>query len=969
MTDLSYFSDTSNPAYSSFIHLSRYARWLPNEGRRETWEETIDRYINFFVDRFPEQASEIKELRQYLLSIKTLPSMRCLMTAGKALDKSEVAGYNCLRGDTKVVTKEYGVVPISSLAGKSVHVVDGNGSWVKSICHNFGEQSLQRVTFATSGKGSFYVDATANHRWILKNGDIKTTEELHAGDVCAVGRIPITTPVQDSDYYEGVKHGLVYGDGTSNYRVKQEKKLLKGFSVRLCSDVEDLLPYFEGCSVSYPPSFNGQPVVYLYGSDSAIDLKSLPDLKNPIFTDSYISGFARGWFAADGSVGKNGQCSIAATNEGVEWLYAASVRSGFVPRSYRKYPSKTNLGSRSESLFHVEFDRRYLTDDDVLIKRKRDRFKPVDSLKNPGCSKITSVEILNTVEPVYCFKVPTTQSFLLYRGILTGNCSFIAIDSPRTFDEILYVLLCGTGVGFSVERQYVNKLPEVAEEFHETDTTIVVRDSKIGWAAAFRELVSLLYMGQIPKWDVSKVRPAGARLKTFGGRASGPEPLEDLFRFSINLFKKAAGRRLSSVECHDLVCKVAEIVVVGGTRRAALLSLSNVSDDRMRLAKSGQWWLDNPQRQLANNSAAYTEKPEFEVFLNEWNSLYESKSGERGIFSRVAARKQVESTGRRDPDHEWGTNPCSEILLRSSGQMCNLSEVVARVGDTLEDLEDKVRVATILGTLQSTLTNFRYLRKIWKKNTEEERLLGVSITGIMDHDVLSGNEGDEKLINYLKHLRNVAIDTNKEWSEKLGIPQSTSITCVKPSGTASQVADTASGIHPRFSKYYIRRVRASKNDPLAMYMKDAGFPCEDDVLNPNVYVFSFPIKAPDAARVVKEVGAMEQLRLWSIYQEHWCDHKPSITVYYTNDEFLEVGNWVWNNFDKISGISFLPVSDHVYQQAPYEEIDEKKYEELKSKMPEVDWGGLAEYEEDDNTVGSQTYACSGDACEIVDLTS
>lgn len=573
---------------------------------------------------------------------------------------------------------------------------------------------------------------------------------------------------------------------------------------------------------------------------------------------------------------------------------------------------------------------------------------------------------LNVMPSMRCLM---TAGKALSRDYVAGyNCSYVAVDSPRVFDEILYVLMCGVGVGFSVERQFVSKLPEVAEEFHSTDTTVVVRDSKIGWAAAYRELVSLLYMGQIPKWDVSKIRPAGARLKTFGGRASGPEPLEDLFRFTIKMFQRAAGRRLTSIECHDLVCKVAEIVVVGGVRRSALLSLSNLSDDRMRVAKSGQWWIEDSQRQLSNNSACYTEKPEFEIFLKEWKSLYESKSGERGVFSRVAARKQVESIGRRDPDHEWGCNPCSEILLRPS-QFCNLSEVVVREKDTLQELKYKVTVATVLGTLQATLTDFRYLRKVWQRNTEEERLLGVSLTGIMDHKTL-GDPDNRLLPGWLQELQQVAINTNKVWAEKLGIPASTAITTVKPSGTVSQLVDSSSGIHPRYSRYYIRRVRADKKDPLALLMKDQGFPVEDDVLNPNVYVFSFPVEAPKQARLAAEVGAMDQLRLWDVYQTYWCEHKPSQTVYYTDSEFLEVGNWVWNNFDKISGISFLPHSDHVYAQAPYEEITKEEYEAFEAKMPEsIDWANLLEYEKEDNTVGSQTYACSGSVCDVVDLTS
>jgi ribonucleoside-diphosphate reductase alpha chain len=544
------------------------------------------------------------------------------------------------------------------------------------------------------------------------------------------------------------------------------------------------------------------------------------------------------------------------------------------------------------------------------------------------------------------------------------NCSYLAIDSPRSFDELMYVLMCGTGVGFSVERNFITKLPVIAESFHKTDSVIVVADSKIGWASAFRELISLLYAGKIPKWDMSKVRPSGARLKTFGGRASGPEPLVDLFNFCVEVFTKAAGRKLTSIECHDVVCKVADIVVVGGVRRSALISLSNLSDPRMAKAKSGNWWELEGQRRLANNSVAYTEKPDFESFLNEMQNMYESKAGERGIFSRVAAQKIAGRNGRRDPEQDFGTNPCSEIILRSN-QFCNLSEIVVRPNDDLQTLKKKAEMAALIGTLQATLTDFRYLRNCWKKNTEEEALLGVSMTGIMDHYLLS--KGDSKdLSKWLEEIRDVAIKTNKKWAGVLGINQSTAITCVKPSGTVSQLVDSASGIHPRFSKHYIRRVRSDHKDPLAVFMGMAGFPVEQDVMSPTSSVFSFPIKAPETSVTVKQVGAMQQLELWKAYQNHWCEHKPSITVYYTDDEFLQVAQWIWENFDLCSGISLLPYSDHVYQQAPYEDINAEEYDKLVAEMPVgVDWNDLEKYEEEDNTTGSQELACVGGACEIV----
>ena len=557
-----------------------------------------------------------------------------------------------------------------------------------------------------------------------------------------------------------------------------------------------------------------------------------------------------------------------------------------------------------------------------------------------------------------------TAGEALKRDNVAGfNCSYLHIDHPRAFDELMYVLMCGTGVGFSVERNFIAKLPEVAESFHKTNSVIVVSDSKLGWASAFRELIAMLYAGKIPNWDMGRIRPAGARLKTFGGRASGPDPLDDLFKFCVGIFQKSAGRKLTSIECHDVCCKIADIVVVGGVRRSALISLSNLSDNRMAKAKSGQWWESEGQRRLANNSVAYTEKPDFEAFLSEMHTMYDSKAGERGIFSRVAAKKIAARNGRRDADQDFGTNPCSEIILRSN-EFCNLSEVVVREDDDLNSLKRKVRLATIIGTLQSTLTDFRYLRVRWKRNTEEEALLGVSLTGIMDHYLLSKPSTD--LEKWLTEMREVAVETNKEWAERLGVNQSVAITCVKPSGTVSQLVDSASGIHPRFSEHYIRRVRSDRKDPLAEYMEKAGFPVERDVMNDSTVVFSFPVKSPKDSVTVKQVGAMEQLRLWKAYQEHWCEHKPSVTIYYTDSEFLQVSQWIWDNFDLCSGISLLPTSDHIYQQAPYEAIDEDQYNKLVAEMPkDINWENLSQFEQEDNTTGSQELACAGGACEIV----
>lgn len=542
------------------------------------------------------------------------------------------------------------------------------------------------------------------------------------------------------------------------------------------------------------------------------------------------------------------------------------------------------------------------------------------------------------------------------------NCAYLPVDDPKSFDEAMFILLCGTGVGFSVERQYIHKLPEVPDKMFDSETLIVVRDSKEGWAKAFRQLVSLLYSGEIPKWDVSRIRPAGARLKTFGGRASGPGPLEDLFRFTIAKFKTALGRKLNSIECHDIMCKIGEVVVVGGVRRSAMISLSNLSDDRMRHAKSGSWWEKEPQRALANNSISFTEKPDVGTFMREWTALYDSKSGERGIFNRTASQKQASKNGRRKSDIEFGTNPCSEIILRPY-QFCNLTEVVVKPHDTFDSLYTKVQLASILGTFQSTLTSFPYLRKVWKENTEEERLLGVSLTGQMDNALFISSRID------LERLKNRVIETNKEYADLLGINSSTATTCVKPSGTVSQLVDSASGLHARHSPYYIRSVRGDNKDPLTQFLKEVGIPSEPDVIKPDqTTVFFFPIKSPEGSVVRDEMSAIAQLEYWKKVQEEWCEHKPSVTVTVKENEWPSVGGWVYENFDVISGVSFLPHSDHTYRQAPYQECSREEYEKMKDKMPKsLSWNDLSFYEKEDTTTGLQTLACSADGCEIVDI--
>ena len=607
--------------------------------------------------------------------------------------------------------------------------------------------------------------------------------------------------------------------------------------------------------------------------------------------------------------------------------------------------------------------------DNVVLKALYDEDVDYNNVEHDIRDAILDLEIMPSMRALM------TAGPALERDNTAGyNCSYLPVDDPKSFDEAMFILLCGTGVGFSVERQYISKLPEVPENMFTSDDVIVVKDSKEGWAKALRKLIAMLYAGEIPKWDVSKIRPAGAKLKTFGGRASGPAPLVELFNFTVNMFANAKGRKLSSIECHDIMCKIGEVVVVGGVRRSAMISLSNLSDDRMRHAKSGQWWENQKQRALANNSVAYTEKPDMETFMREWLSLVESKSGERGIFSRPASKKQAAKSGRRDANQEFGTNPCSEIILRPY-QFCNLTEVVVRSTDTLKDLERKVKLATILGTIQSTYTHFPYLRKVWKDNTEEERLLGVSLTGIMDNriliddDMALATEG-WTVAKILDHLKGVAVATNAEWAERLGISKSAAITCVKPSGTVSQLVDSASGIHARHSQYYIRTVRGDNKDPLTQFMKDQGIPNEPCVMKPDTTtVFSFPMKSPTGAITRNDMTALEQLELWLIYQRHWCEHKPSVTVTVRDHEWLEVGAWVYKHFDEVSGVSFLPHSDHTYQQAPYQEVSEREYLDALALMPErIDWAKLSDYETEDTSKGSQTFACVGGSCEIVDLT-
>jgi ribonucleoside-triphosphate reductase len=628
--------------------------------------------------------------------------------------------------------------------------------------------------------------------------------------------------------------------------------------------------------------------------------------------------------------------------------------------SYEQYIAKSRyaryMDSEQRREGWEETVARYFDFMTVQLKKNQD-YTLSDSMRKELESAVVNMEVMPSMRSLM------TAGKALERDNTAGyNCSYLPIDDAKAFDEAMYILLCGTGVGFSVERQSIQKLPDIPEELFESNTTVVVSDSKEGWAKALRQVIALLYAGEVPKWDVSKVRPKGARLKVFGGRASGPEPLVELFQFVSNVFKGAKGRKLNSLECHDIMCKIGEVVVVGGVRRSAMISLSNLSDDRMRHAKSGAWWEKNGQRALANNSACYTERPDVGIFMQEWNALYESKSGERGIFNREAAKKVVKQNGRRNSDFDFGTNPCSEIILRPY-QFCNLSEIIVRADDTADSLKRKARLATILGTFQSTLTHFPYLRKVWQKNTEEERLLGVSMTGILDNALLN-NPDDTRLEHLLNELKNVCVATNALVAEQLGIPASAAITCVKPSGTVSQLTDSASGIHPRHAEYYFRRVRGDKKDPLTQHLIDSGVTAEPCVMKPDqTMVFTFPKRAPAGAMLRKDLTALQHLKLWLAYQRHWCEHKPSVTISVSEHEWPEVGAFVWKYFDEMSGVSFLPYDGGSYRQAPYEDCTKEQYEALLAITPStIDWDNLIEV--DDNVEGTQMLACTAGVCEI-----
>lgn len=909
--------------YQQYIHISRYSRWRDDLGRRETWEETVQRYVDYFDNKTGNKHREMLQgkVKDFITSMKTMPSMRALMTAGEALERENLAGFNCFSGGTKYLT-ETGIRTLADTAGTTQRVLAGDGVWRDAEVRSFGVQRLQKVTLRPGARSRtslrLEVLVTPDHRWVTRRGEVT---DLKVGDY-----IPSNTPETPEFNAEDFIAGFGFGDGTLDTRGRAR--------IRLCGAKSKYLGVFSDyghCSVMYPPSQDGDPLVVFHRGHFE-HWKELPT------TPSYW--WLQGYLSADGH-SNPAQPGISTQDEAAAsfWMENAPY-GGLIVTGKNVLSNTTNYGERSAPLVRL-------------------------GLREAIEFKVESIETVSDAE-VFCATEPVTGLFTLAGGVLTGNCSYLAVNTKRSFAEALYILMCGTGVGFSCERQDVTKLPPVPENLNPCDSTIVVADSKEGWAKAFSSLLNHLWNGDIPNVDYSKVRPAGERLKIFGGRASGPEPLRKLFRFTVDAFKKAQGRKLNSLEVHDLMCMIGEIVVVGGVRRSALISLSNLSDQRMRDAKAGRWFDANPQRGLANNSVAYTEKPSAEVFMEEWLSLIKSKSGERGIFNRVAAQKQAAKWGRRSEDHAYGCNPCSEIILRDK-QLCNLTEVIIREDDTLETLMEKVEVAAILGTLQATLTNFKFVSEAWARNTAEEALLGVSLTGIYDNKLMSGGEGFDKLTETLNILRDHARTVNEKWAAMLGIKSSAAITCVKPSGTVSQLCNTASGIHPRHNRNYIRTVRVDKKDPLYHFMVSKGFVVEDEAYRPeSTAVVSFPMSAPDGAVTRDEVSALEALELWLLYQREWCEHKPSVTITVRDEEWLKVGAWVYANFDEVSGVSFLPHTDHTYEQAPYQDLTSMEFAEWNQNhpTPEIDWRELAEFEKTDNTVSSQTLACVGGVCEL-----
>jgi len=916
-----------NPA-QRFVYTRTYSRWLPEQKRRETYPETVERLMEFFSGEISQIAPVHKNAaRKAILSMDVMPSMRAMWAAGAAAKQNNITLYNCFAGDEKFVTYD-GIRSFRETVGKSVLVKTSGGSWNRATIKSFGEQSLNEITLGhyngkKPGNEKHKIRVTPNHRWLLAGGN--ETTSLKVGDVL------FSPDLRGGWDTQGLIHGAVFGDGTL-----QEKKYAK---IRLCGKKRNLLKYFEGYKVSYPPSYNGDPVVYL---GNRPEWKQLPlDKVEP----HYVAGFIRGLELTDGNRTSAGNIRISTQNkELASWLKRNAALAGYKVLSHRTYNGDTNYGKRSAPL-HC-----------ILLGYGKTAVLRVESVKPAG------------VEEVFCAIEPTTHTFTLASGQITGNCAYTIINDVRVFAEILFILMCGTGIGFSVEEIYVSKLPEIRPATGKV-VPVVIEDSKEGWADGLNQALQALWEGHNIKVDYSKVRSRGARLMTMGGRASGPEPLESLMNFASDMFRrkrgKTRGKKLQPIDCLDLANKIAEVVVVGGVRRSSQISLSDVADKQVSAAKRGEFWLIHPHRRMSNNSAVFDGKPDSETFLREWTNLVESKSGERGIYNAEGALRQATASGRRKPYEHFGVNPCAEIILRDA-EFCNLSEVIVRAGDTLEDLQEKVKLATMMGMWQATFTHFPFLRHRWKKNCEEERLLGVSLTGIMDNAVL--NNVNDKAKKWLAEMKYAALKEAEKWARKLDINMSAAITTVKPSGTVSQLVDSASGIHPRYNRHYIRRYRIAATDPLFRLLKDAGVPHDpelgEDPSIPSTYVLSFPVAAPVNCRTRQDYSALQQLDHWKMVKDFWCEHNASITVYVDADEWIRTGAWVYDNFDHICGVSFLPKDNGVYKLAPYEDITEAQYNQLLAAFPEIDYSKLTQYEDDDNTEGSKSYACTGDKCDL-----
>ena len=1085
--------------FGDLVYVRSYARWLEDVQRREVWEETCQRYRNYFLERFDlsdDMRDKFSVACDRVLNKEIVPSMRCLWTAGKALDVDNIAGFNCFGGDTEILTFENGRVRIEDAVGYA-KVLNSNGEWVDSIVKSFGIQSTVEAKFGYNAYTILH-RVTLDHEWVLEDGRRVTTNNLEKGDRIKFNAYKRKDVYDSIDYRLGLIHGLIYADGTAQYKAKTQnincicQRRVRGYTIRICADHEDLLPIFEGYSRSYPPSTNGDPIVYVW--DNFAKTHSLKDLPAGEYeTEDYLVGFFRGWFAGDGYVAKNGQVSLSATGEGVEWLEKFGSRFGYLIQSVCKLPDVTNYGTRNKSIFNVHIDRKCIGLDDVLIKRKQDRLRPIDKV----FTFRGIVPDSTRSEEVFCAVVPDTHTFTLAGGMITGNCSYILIDSIKSFADLIYLLLNGTGVGYSVERQVITKLPAVPDTLHESDHVVVFGDSKLGWAEGLLEYMTEIFNGNLPQYDLSLIRPKGARLKTFGGRAGGSGELKLLLDYIKSTAIKARGRKLTSLECHDICCFIANVVVSAGIRRSACISLSNLSDTRMRDCKVGEFWLTHPHRQLCNNSVAYTEKPDMKRFMQEWMALMNSGSGERGIFNREGAIKHFEKLGRDtrdsdDNDYSIGSNPCftgdmeiltdtgykkfrdlsgkdvnlinidgkvsrgrvwhsgikrivevkfhgdtpnikctpdhtfmladhteckadnlkgkyvlpyskaeehalfvedviscgaddvydfsepltnwgvvngvvvhncGEVVLRPN-EACNLSETIVRPEDTLDTLKDKVESATVLGCMQSCLTDIHFLDESWKQNMEEERLLGVSLTGVRDHPIL--NHVSQLASLWLTTLREHVHKTAIDCAELLGINVPVARTCTKPSGTVSSVMNCASGIHTRFAPYYIRRIRVARTDVLCEFLMQSRVPHHpevgQDAATANTFVFEFPIKSPDGAMF--DTHAIEQLEYWRMFKTCYTEHNPSVTITVADDEWMEVGAWVYKNWDIVGGLSFLPKSDTVYQLMPYEEISEEEYTKRVAEMPKIDFSKLTELEKADETTGAQTFACTGGSCDV-----